>query len=289
MEDTQEIPFTETESEAKVEQGPDVYDLDKPVPDDILGRWRSIEFECVFNNEKALQEFVSLCRQNNYAKFVTVKNDHSIEGRLIENVPKEIVVSFCAGKKEEVGEKYPRTKIVWDICKFLKDRAYVNNSCGTHVHFDMRGFKREDVERFGERLACAVPALKKIIPRSRRKNENCHDIINSIDGGGDDFDFGYSDDRYCFVNMQAYKLHQTIEVRGHAGTLNARKILNWIKVCEKVMSHKKPKDKGYFHSPIELAEYYKFDKELAEYVTGRYTELNAPRDAQSAPEEKKAV
>lgn len=259
----------------------EIFNFEKTVPDDILGRWRSIEFECVFNMQKDLDDFIVFIEENKYEKFITIKEDASIEKRLIENVAKEVIVSFCAAKKEQVKDKYPRTKIVWDVCKFLKDRAYVNNSCGTHVHFDMRGFKREDVELFGARLASAVPALKKILPRSRRNNDNCHDIINSIDGAGDNFDFGYTDDRYCFVNMQAYKNHGTIEVRGHAGTLNARKILNWIKVCEAIISHKKPKDKTYFHSPAELCEHYKLDKELSDYVMGRYTELNAPRDAQA--------
>jgi hypothetical protein len=260
-----------------------VFNIDKGVPDDLLGRWRSIEFELVFNSQKDLDDFVEFVEANSYDKFITIKEDGSIEQRLAENVAREIVVSYCAGKKEQTDNKYPRTKIVWDVCKFLKGRAYVNNSCGTHVHFDMRGFKREDVERFGARLACAVPALKKILPKSRRENDNCHDVINSIDGVGDDYDFGYSDDRYCFVNMQAYRDHKTIEVRGHAGTINAKKILNWIKICEKIMSNRKPKEKNYFHSPAELCEYYKFDKELGGYIMGRYTELNAPRDAQPAP------
>lgn len=259
-----------------------VFDIDKGVPHDLLGRWRSIEFECVFNTRKDFDEFVQFVEDSGYDKFITIKEDGSIEQRLAVNVPREIVVSFCAGRKEQTENKYPRTKIVWDVCKFLKDRAYVNGSCGTHVHFDMRGFKLEDVEKFGIRLACAVPALKKILPRSRRNNDNCHDIINSIEGAGDDFDFGYSDDRYCFVNMQAYRDHKTIEIRGHAGTLNARKILNWIKICERIMSQRKPKNKNYFHSPIELCEYYKFDTELSNYIKGRYTELNAPRDAQPA-------
>jgi len=254
---------------------------DKSVPDDVFGRWRSIEFEVIFNQQKDLDGFIEFVEANNYNKFVTIKDDASIEQRLIENVPKEIVVSFCAGKKEQVQDKYPRTKIVWDICKFLKDRAYVNGSCGTHVHFDMRGFTREQIEKFGARLACAVPALKKILPKSRRNNENCHDIINSIEGDGDDFDFGYSDDRYCFVNMQSYNQHKTIEIRGHAGTINARKILNWIKICERIMTQRKPKGKSYFHSPVELCEYYKFNEELSKYIQGRYAELNAPRTAQA--------
>ena len=261
-----------------------LFDLDKGVPNDLLGRWRSIEFEVIFNGQNDLDDFIAFVGAAHYEKFITIKDDYSIVQRLAENVTKEIVVSFCAGKKEQVQDKYPRTKIVWDVCKFLKDRAYVNNSCGTHVHFDMRGFKREDVERFGDRLACAVPALKKILPKSRRHNDNCHDIINSIEGAGDDFDFGYTDDRYCFVNMQAYNQHKTIEVRGHAGTINARKILNWIRICERIMSSKKPKDKNYFHSPVELCEYYKFDTELSNYIKGRYNQLNAPRDAQPAPQ-----
>lgn len=263
----------------------ELFDINKTVPDDLFGRWRSIEFELIFNSQKELDDFVNFVQDNNYTRFVTIKEDASITQRVAENVTKEIVVSFCAGTKEQIQDKYPRTKIVWDICGFLKDRAYVNNSCGTHVHFDMRSFTKEQVEIFGNRLACSVPALKKILPRSRRNNDNCHDIINSIDGVGDDFDFGYSDDRYAFVNLQSYNKHKTLEIRGHAGTLNARKILTWIKICERIMSVKKPKHKNYFHSPEELVEYYKFNEDFSRYIKNRYRELNAPRDAQEAHHE----
>src|SRR6185369_7937565 len=106
-----------------------IFDLDKGVPDDILGRWRSIEFELIFNTQKDVDEFVTFVEENKYERFITVKEDMSITQRLAENVTKEIVVSFCAGKKDEIQDKYPRTKIVWDVCRFLKGRAYVNNSC----------------------------------------------------------------------------------------------------------------------------------------------------------------
>ena len=255
----------------------------KHVPDEALGKWRSIEFELIFNSPKELEEFIAFVEQNKYEQFITVKDDHSIEWDYAGNVAKEVVVTYCAGKKKETENKYPRTKIVWDVCGFLKGRAYVNLTCGTHVHFDMRGKSKEQVVKFGERLAFCVPALKRLLPPSRRHNEKCHDVINSIDGDGDTFELGYANDRYCFINMQAYNTHKTIEVRGHGGTLNARKILNWIKVCEKIMVTKKPHSKTHFYSPQQLIEHYKFDKELVDYINDRNLAFNPPRDAQPAP------
>lgn len=41
--------------------------------------------------------------------------------------------------------------------------------------------------------------------------------------------------RYAFVNCHSYRKHKTLEIRGHSGTIDADKILNWIGICAAIM------------------------------------------------------
>lgn len=228
---------------------------DKVVPTSFYGKWRSIEFEMIFKSEQDVDDFIKFCKKKRYTKFVTIKEDGSIEADYPNEVPFEVVVSFRSGAEA----------IVKNICAFLKDRAYVNESCGAHVHFDMRSYKKSTVEKYGKRLANCVPALKQILPKSRRSNEFCDQTINRLDG---------YDTRYAFVNLQAYNKHKTIEIRGHSGTLNAKKILNWIKICETIMLTGRAKTK--IKTTDELIKYYDFGKKLKGFIKRRYNKLNAP-------------
>jgi Putative amidoligase enzyme len=223
----------------------------KGVPITSKGKWRSIEFECIFNTETDIEDFISWAEEKSYDKYITIKDDGSISENDAYEEGKEICVSF----------KYDNDKIVYDVCAFLKDKAYVNRSCGTHVHFDMRGIKKEQVEKFGQRLGRAVPALKQILPKSRRNNQYCSLPVNNIEH--------YN--RYAFVNMCAYKLHKTIEVRGHSGTLNAKKILNWIKLLEKIMGS--DVDRA-ITNPEEMIKAYDLGQNLKKFVNNRYYKVN---------------
>lgn len=231
-----------------------VWDL-KGVPATNMGKWRSIEFELVFNTTATMNEFVAFVVEKDYSDFITIKGDGSIHPNRKGGTAREVCVSF--NREDET--------IVRDVCKFLKGKAYVNKSCGTHVHFDMRGVKKSLVEVYGQRLGYCVPALKKLVPESRRANNFCGKAVNTIDG---------MDSRYCFVNMKSYIRHKTIEVRGHSGTLNATKILNWIKICERIMSRKPDETKKYITSPEVLIEHYKFNDELKEFINKRLKKLS---------------
>lgn len=225
------------------------------VPNTDLGLWRGIEFECIFNNYNGVDKFRRFLRNNNYNDFVEIGDDGSIDldnDDTFDASTAEIKVLFKKGNE----------KMVRDICRFLRHKAKVNTSCGTHVHFDMRHLHESVVKVIGYRLACSIPALKTILPRSRRRNEWCHHDIGEMDG----------DTRYAFVNLTAYRKYKTIEVRAHSGTLNARKILNWIAICEHIMynpevSHCKDID--------ELCSNYKFKRSLKKYIRDRYDQVNA--------------
>lgn len=251
-----------------------VFNTSKGVPKSYMGRWRSIEFELVFNSVKSINEFVALVEENKYDRYVTVKTDGSIHTKKqdYDGQPREVVVSYRKGNE----------KIVKEICSFLRSRAYVNRSCGAHVHFDMRGIKEERVKLYGNRLALAVPALRTILPKSRRSSSYCEEDINTFktkkelketDVDDEDWDDEY-DTRYAFVNMHAYYKHKTIEIRGHSGTLNSRKILNWISLCDKIMHNAGVKKQS--NTVAELIERYKLNKCLTDYVTHRYEKVNAP-------------
>ena len=243
---------------------------EKTPPESMRGQWRSIEFEMIFNSTDDLNAFVKFAKEKKYDHFVTIKEDGSIDPGYDnpDEQDREVVVSYPKGKEQ----------IVRDICRFWKGRAYVNKSCGTHVHFDMRGVPEAQVALYGKRLANCVSALRQIIPKSRRNNHFCYSPINAIDGFN----------RYAFVNMLAYKKHETIEVRGHSGTLNASKILNWIKICETIMESNLGKNHT-INTPGELIEYYKFDDGLVQFINKRAEETNTPpKKKVKAPQEQPA-
>lgn len=258
-----------------------IYNDKKPVPDTFIGQWRSIEFEAIFKNADALKDFTSAIRsrktpydKKSLTEFVTVKDDHSL--RVDEDdkggaaLCKEIVVTYKAGDEN----------LVEHVCAAMTHRAYINNTCGTHVHFDMRGLDEKKVVQCGHRLARAVPALKAILPKSRRNNKFCMTAINDM-GKDQPVDPAHIDpERYTFINMKSYRRHKTIEVRGHSATLKADKILNWIALCEKIMttSIRSKSENGEIKDPAELVQLYKLDGKLAAYVKERFEKFNTAKD-----------
>lgn len=249
-----------------------------------LGKWRSIEFELLFKSKKHLDELKAFIKKKKYTRRITITNDNSIkpdkdikktpcgkcyecrynskycENPIYAHTPKEIIVSYYGGKEQ----------IVRDVCDFLKGKAYVNKTCGTHVHFDMRHVNQDMVRVYSAKLACCVDVLKTILPKYRRTNKYCNQPINNMPRG--DYDYEW-EDRYYFINLGSYKKYKTIEVRGHSGTLNADKILNWIKICETIMNS----DKTYTPKNIsELIKNYSFDKSLSTFIKQRHKEVNIP-------------
>lgn len=277
-----------------------IYDENKRPHDEFKGLARSIEFECVFTDEKALQEFITAIRIKGYAKYVTVKKDNSLRPDEDDKhaLCKEVCLTYKAGDEhivryvcEQMDSPLLRQQ---QMARIGRDcgRAYINNTCGLHVHFDMRVIKNaqgevltgtdaeKQVKQYGARLARCVPALKMMLPKSRRNNFFCSNPINDIPRANEKPSAGIDKERYVFINMKSYRRFETIEVRGHSGTLSADKILNWTALCEKIMTtrirHKS--DTGEIRNPLELVKIYKLDKALAEYVHTRFEKCNTTRE-----------
>lgn len=98
--------------------------------------------------------------------------------------------------------------------------AKINNSCGAHVHFDMRS---KNVERVYENLCCMQRIIKAMIPKNRRDNQYCRAPRSPF----------YSEqlqqaDHYDAISLTAYKKHKTIEIRYLEGNIKADVFENWI-------------------------------------------------------------
>lgn len=110
------------------------------------------------------------------------------------------------------------------LCGALRElNADVNQSCGLHVHLDLRGYKRLP-KGILKRLTQALPMLKGMVPKSRLDNQYCRQDVSSLRGCS----------RYAKLNVHSFKEHRTIEVRMHSGTVSFEKISNWAKVLHSI-------------------------------------------------------
>ena len=238
----------------------------KNISGEYVGHWRSIEFELIFKSQEDRDDFGHAVRHAGLANYVTIKNDISIKRNEGDShgVPNEVTLSYRVGEEKSVR----------DFCRCLKGRAYVNKTCGTHFHIDMRHMTAAEAMIYGQRLARCVPALRMLLPKSRRESKYCRKTINSTDTN---WEGQNNQERYAFVNMSAYGKFKTLEVRGHSGTINAEKILNWIKLCEHIMLTDVkflPMVSGDVTNIEDLISQYRLDDKLASYVRERYAKVN---------------
>jgi hypothetical protein len=106
--------------------------------------------------------------------------------------------------------------------------AYVNKTCGLHVHLDQRGRERHDVERSFQNLVACQKILFDMLPASRRDNTYCRrNMVRT-------FSKAATGDRYHAINATAYYKYKTLEVRMHSSTIDAKKILNWIDLLKAI-------------------------------------------------------
>lgn len=152
------------------------------------------------------------------------KGQHSVEVRIL-----------C--KESEVANIVNRTIA---ILKTKEVDAYVNSSCGLHVHVDARS---RDVDHMYNNLVKSLPLLNQLVPSERvsgnaaskycRQNET-PDFKKGLGG-----DSSGREIRYQAINPAAFNKQKTIEVRLHSGTVNAKKIINWVTILTSIVNHSK--------------------------------------------------
>ncbi len=246
----------------------------KPRVED-LEPYVGIEVECLskINKEKLVKHLVD--KAPLLYKYVRIGYDGSI--RTSETHP--FAFEFRILCKQSDVEK-----ITTRFFEVLKDIIKVNNSCGLHVHLDMRNRK---FGRSYERLYMSLPVLASMIPASRRES-NTYCKLNTNKSGWQ----SNTSDRYLAINPVSYRKYKTLEVRMHSATTNAKKVTNWVKLLTLIIDKefsvnkegKSLEPQRTLSSLLSFFTKYEVPSDLRNYVTqriakfGKYKTLNIPKE-----------
>lgn len=195
-------------------------------------------------------------------KGIDIKEDGSLdaEGESDELWPVEIT---CLVRQDDMTS-------LEKLCKLLNDlEAKVNKSCGLHVHLDARHLSKGQVSRLGTKFSHALPFMGQIVPKSRTTSRFCKMKVS-----------GFSDDRYCAVNLTAFEKYKTIEIRLHSSTTSFSKISNWIKMLSLITEAKLSK----LESMTTLKEFFtviKADDNLQNYIISRVAKFKGTEEETS--------
>ena len=169
------------------------------------------------------------------------------------------------------------------ICDALRGLASVNRTCGLHIHFevlDKHHFKRRVNTRTtagklralqnkpAKLFTCNLlrnygyfqPVIDTLVSPSRRNNNYARNIPVEAQLTKEGIkQFSESDNyahlhygmsgRYQVVNLSSLETYGTVEFRQHNGTVNAKKIINWIKLLERMTT--RSWDRKYTHLDCE--------------------------------------
>lgn len=122
--------------------------------------------------------------------------------------------------------------------------AKINRTCGLHIHFDAADFTGDDIKTIIGRYAEFEEDIDAFMPPSRRADNNryCQSVKHLVENRAynETNTIGalarIQDSRYMKLNLQSYHRHGTIEFRQHSGTVNAAKVLNWIRFLDAFIS-----------------------------------------------------
>lgn len=109
--------------------------------------------------------------------------------------------------------------------KMVANGAGINNTCGNHVHLDMRHRSQQSAMRTATKVRDAINAwAHRAVSYNRSHNHYC--------GIGRE----HQGNRYTAVNTQCYSEHQTIEIRLGMPTLNYYKLKYWCRFMQYLAS-----------------------------------------------------
>lgn len=161
-----------------------------------------------------------------------------LDVRVHNDVSVEIALLMPQGKYDQLK----------NLLEFLNaNGAYVNYTCGLHVHLDQRHNDRKEALKVYSRLQNALPSLlTKLVGNSRlnvNRETNYAQLNRNIKR------------KYQAVNFLPYQDRKTIEVRLHQGTLNYAEVTLWIETLLAVSEAKglvAPKKQKTFAEVLDL-------------------------------------
>ena len=150
-------------------------------------------------------------------------------------------------------------QILQGVCDVLKSYgAYVNKSCGLHVHIDMRDKTTGEVEEIGQKLVKVQNTFKEILPLDRHDNRFAKFVASSINDQN-------HNDRYKAINIGlAYRKCRTIEVRCYQGTIDYNEIWSWTYFLISIVA---AKDILRYRKIKNLQKALKLPKDINDFIT----------------------
>jgi hypothetical protein len=126
------------------------------------------------------------------------------------------------------------------VCRALKSAgASVNITCGLHVHHDARDFRTETFKNLIKIYRRFEPTIDELVAPSRRENTNTYcqtlariNMEEILKKNTLQQIIPLYGNRYRKLNLHSFATHGTVEFRQHQGTIDADKIINWIKLTQ---------------------------------------------------------
>lgn len=222
-----------------------------------------LELMCRMDHDNLAREFI----KEGLAGYVHIKTDSSIqvEDRGIEQ-GHEVTVLCRQDDVQWVADR---------ICKILNNKdtvdAKVNNSCGFHLHLDIRN---RDPYLAYNNLVKALPLLNRLVPPDRLSNTRyCRQntVTDLLDYFPDPKNVKGTrlnrDNRYQAINPYSILSHSTIEIRLHSGTTNAQKIAMWSRLLVAIADA--PKITEVISNVDQFERLVMNDGKLSEYMHKR--------------------
>lgn len=143
-------------------------------------------------------------------------------------------------------------QMIKEVCSTLRKKDYRGTvACGLHVHIDATGFikNKEKLAQIIKTYYAIEDIIFSVIPPSRWVSHYCQRLCRdytyanfTADKGLDESWYKEADStllrvrktrkydkaRYYGLNMHSLALNGTIEFRYHSGTVNAKRILQWV-------------------------------------------------------------
>lgn len=238
-----------------------------------LGRSYGVEIECIATcGRDAVQAALGAAGLVGWR----VKHDGSLSSGGVE-----IVSPVLSG---ETGIEQIRT-----VCRVLRDLgATINRTCGLHVHHDIRDLRIADVKRVATVWATQQRWIDGLLSPSRREgvNQYCRPLTSNdlaeINGARDlrSIQIGLRISRYKSFNLASYGRYGTVEIRQHQGTLDAEKIISWVRFGQGVIDGTLTEPEAMTATFTRVRDLFaamgdRLDETARTFLTGRAVEFGA--------------
>jgi hypothetical protein len=228
----------------------------KKPSDSIKAHYIGVELELIAKVDRSTLNSI-LCDAG-LAGYVYVKDDSSIHREKDEDYAHEVTI---------LTKQQDASSIITSVCKVLNSErvgSYVNNSCGMHMHFDMRN---RNAAKSYKNMVAILPVLNKLVPLNRIQGSHARQYCRQNDYNLS-FTSAEQQGRYFAINAEAFSKYKTLESRMHGGTTNAAKILNWMSIilsaieCEETLTTE-------INSVEFFIQKFNINSKLAEYMMRR--------------------